>query len=340
MKHTAWMLTVLFVVALPAGPVRGAEEAWRSGIGLSLLEDPKEAGREAAAAAREAFGEGEPKIVIVTAAIGQVTPDLVEGVAEHFPKGIIYGCEVAALIIPATNNPDEEELDILAGVSVLALGGDIDVVTESQNALIIEGDTIHLDNGRNIGAALLPAVEASTRPGRLIVTFGNQPNGPNQDFARGLRESLGETFPIVGGAAGRTGETARAKEIVRGEIVVGYNIAVFIAGRFRLGLAMEAGQHKPATADRTMANALAQGEGAEPMFAFVFNCRRRRAEMINERLLTEEHAVFLRHMSGVPFFGFYGPGEIGAPARGEPSVGAGWTVTTAVLFPLIIDNGQ
>ena len=332
MKH-AWMLAVLFAAA-PVWTALAADEAWRSGIGLSILENPKEAGREAATAARKAFGEGEPKIVIVAAAIGQVVPGLVEGVAEHFPREIIYGSEVAVPLTPETNFPDAEELDILAGVAVLALGGDIEVATAFESTAIEGTDNPYHENGRRLGAALLPAVEASTRPGKLVLTFGNQHTGSNEAVVSGLQEALGGTVPIVGGAAGSSGKSAEAKEIVKGEIVTAYNVAILFAGRFRLGLAMGTGQHKPATADKAMEDALAQGDGAEPMFAFIFDCRRRRQEMMEENALAEEHGMFLKHMGSVPFFGFYGPGEIGTTGVGEPVIGTRFTVTTAVLFPV------
>ena len=331
MKY-AWLLVALFAVAV-AGPARAAE-AWRSGIGLSHLENPKAAGQEAAAEARKAFGDGEAKIVLVMAALGQVTPELVEGVAEHFPKGIVYGSEAASLLVPATNFPDAEELDIPAGVAVLALGGDIDVATDAQSTAIEGVENPYLENGRRLGAALLPAVKASQHPGKLILTFGNQHTDSNKSVAAGIQESLGGPFAIVGASSGTTGKSASAMEIVKGEIVVGYNVAIFIGGRFRLGLAMQSGQHKPDTADKAMADALAQGDGDAPFFAFIFDCRRRRMQMMEEQHLQEEHDVFLKHMAGAPFFGFYGPGEIGSTKLGEASVGTAFSVTTAMLFPL------
>ncbi|MCL2000939.1 MAG: FIST C-terminal domain-containing protein, partial [Planctomycetes bacterium] len=147
-------------------------------------------------------------------------------------------------------------------------------------------------------------------------------------FARGMNEGLGGIYPIVGIAAGNI----TAKVISKGEIVTGANIGILFTGDFRLGQAMNGGTHTPETADKTLADAVSQGGGQEPFFAFVFNCRRRRQGMIERNQLGEELIAIRKNLPGLEFFGSYGPGEIGSEKPGDTAIGVGFTVVTAVLF--------
>lgn len=327
------VFAIFCAVALLAGcAAAGTPRApanWHSGIGASSLADPLQAGDEAAGQAKALLGGEAAKLVVVTAAAPQLTEALVEGVRRHFPADVIYGCQVSSPLTPHGNHPDVETADVPVGVAVWALGGDVEVVT-AHVPTNVDDDDVYYSAGVRLAELLREAVENSERPGRLIITWGDQYNGANKDFAIGLNDGFNEIWPIVGAAAGNV----TAKEIVKGEIVTGVNVGVLVAGEFKLGQALNGGTHTPETADRTMAEAIAQGDGADPFFALVFNCRRRRQGMIESKELGKELEAIKTRLKGADFFGFYGPGEIGAERFGEPSKGVGFTVTTAVLFPL------
>lgn len=358
MRSSSRTVRGLFVVCMATCALRAADNpaGWRIGIGSNIDEpDAAKAGEIAARQARQAYGEGEPKLVLVMAAAPMVTPEMLDGVARHWPRALIYGGQVSATLTPFSNHPDARKIDIDQGVAVLALGGnlDVDAVAEPTpfeldprdaarelNVEYDEEDTVYLPYrlaGRRLGARILPAVNASTRPGKLIWTQGDQFTGSNVPFAAGLVESLapaktadGAPVPIVGGASGNQ----TAKEIVAGQIRTGVNYAVFIGGDFRLGMTRMGGVHAPETADKALATALEQGDGAEPFFAFIYNCRRRRTGMMRDNNLAEEHALMRARLGGAPFFGAYGPGEIGALRVGQASEGTGFSVVSAMLFPL------
>lgn len=329
LRRIAVFAVAALVASVCAGGEAGPPAGWHSGVGFSALAAAGAAGDEAAAEAKAKLNGAEAKIVFVAAAEPQVTPELLAGVAKHFPPGITYGCQVASPLIARTNFPDVPTIDIPAGVAVWALGGDMDIAVVSVDT-DVEDDDSYFSAGKGLGEALRPAVEASGRPGRLIVTFGDQYNGANVDLAEGFNEGLGAVYPVVGAAAGNV----TAKVIVEGAIRTGVNVAFLVAGDFRIGQAMNGGTHTPETAAKTLASAIAEGGGEDPFFALLFNCRRRRQGMIERRQLAEELDVIKRHLPGVDFFGFYGPGEIGAAAGGEPAKGVGFTIVAAVLFPL------
>lgn len=326
----AGILALFFAAgAVPAADAPKTPVNWYSGVGVSAETDPRKAAEEAASKAKERMGDIDAKLVMVTAAEPQVTPELIEGVKKYFPADVIYGCQVTSPLTARNNFPDVDTLDIPAGVAVWAVGGDIEIVvaTVPTNS---DDDDVYYSAGIKLAGLLNEAVENAERPGRLIITWGDQYNGSNVDFADGLNAGFGMTWPIVGAAAGNI----TAKVIVKGKIVTGVNVGVLLAGEFKIGQAMNGGTHTPETADKTLAQAIEQGDGAEPFFALVFNCRRRRQGMMERNQLGEELEVIKKRLPGVDFFGFYGPGEIGASKFGEPAKGAGFTVVTAVLFAL------
>ncbi len=322
-------MTVGYAAMVIAGETKAGPEGWHSGIGTSSLEDAYEAGEEAARKAKSALGGVEAKIVVVAAAINLTRPEVVEGVASQFPKDIIYGCQVASPLTVDGNYPDFQTIDSPLGVAVWALGGDVDV-TPGVQATDPDAEDPYYEAGISLGEYFKPLFEKSTRPGNIMVTFGDQYNGSNKDFAAGLNDGLDATYAIIGAAAGNI----TSKVIVKGEIVTGVNVGLLLSGDFKLGMAMNGGTHTPETADKTLKEALAQGDGEDPFFALIFNCRRRRQGMIEAGQLGDEHQRIKENLKNIEFFGFYGPGEIGTKKTGEASEGVGFTVVTAVFFPV------
>lgn len=323
---------LLFLLALtPLSAAAGAPAGWDSGVGSSALVDPYAAGDEAASRARAKL-KGGAKFVMVVAAEQQITQALVDGVAKHFPREIIHGGQATSPLTREGNFPEFGSLDIPAGVAVWALGGDADIAfahTETKSPVVSTED-VYYEAGTLLAAELRRFIESSRRPGRLVVTWGDQYTGSNTSFVRGLNEGLGAPCPVAGAASGNV----TAKEIIAGEIVTGVNAALAVAGDFRLGQSMGGGAHAPATAGRIVGEAVAAGGGGEPFFALVFNCRRRRRIMIDSGELAEELEAVNARLPGVDYFGYYGPGEVGSAATGEPAQGMGFTVSATAFFPV------
>lgn len=324
-----WLVALcLVVLSLPvmAGEGPRIPPGWSSGVGTSELADAAAAGDEAASRAKAMLNGTPAKVVVVGAAQSQVTPALIEAVARHFPKDMIYGCQITSPLTAVSNFPDSKTIDVDAGVCIWALGGDVDVSIETM-VTDMDDDDSYYNAGLALGEKIRPVIEASKRPGNIILTFGDQYNGSNKDLVTGMNEGLGANYAIIGAAAGNN----EALEIVGGEIVSGTNVAILVSGQFKLGQALNGGTHTPETADKTLIEAIADVGGEEPYFALIFNCRRRRQGMIERNQLAQEHAVIRKNLPGVEFFGFYGPGEVGSKAFGEPAEGVGFTVVTAVF---------
>lgn len=296
------------------------------GTGASTLADAKAAGAEAAKLAKTALGAEAPKLVVVFAARKQLTPELVSGVAESFEKMLIYGCEGYAPLT-AAGNFAEQGHEIKSGVTVLALGGKVDVKLVADIVRKEEGKDGFSACGQRIGGQLKEAATAASGS-KLIFTFGNQHVGSNQPLVEGLLKALGGNVPVVGAAAG--GDSA--KEIVKGEVVTGANVAVLISGNFKLGLGLCGGPGDlVAKAEESLAKAV-RAQPGKPALVLVFDCGGRRGELFKQKKLADEFARMQVIAAEVPLFGFYGGGEIGTATLTEPAKGVGFSVASAALF--------
>ena len=312
---------LLFVVSVAC-----AADKLAVGVGSSENESAKIAGEEAAKKAREALGSKHVRIVIVFSARRQLSQELVEGVAAVFDKKSIYGCE-AYSPVTLDGNFASQGHDIKSGVAVMVIGGDIEVTAASE--VVIKSDDRKkgfLECGKRIGEQLKAAVDVKVS-GKIIVTFGNQHAGDNGPFVEGLTGILGNGIPIVGAAAGGDG----AKEIVKGEIVVGANVAVVVTGDFKVGVGLAGGGGDlVAKAEESMSAALKEA-GGQPLIGMVFDCGGRRGELVKQLKLVQEYEMIRKLAGKTQIFGFYGGGEIGTPVVGAIPKGVGFSVATAIL---------
>jgi len=320
MMAGAWAGLLLIV------SVACAAEKIAVGVGSSANEEAKVAGEEAAHMARDLLGGKDAKIVIVFSARRQLCPELVGGIALVFDKNIIYGCEGYSPLTLAGNFADQGH-DIKNGVAVMALGGDVRVTAVSDR--VIKSDDRRKsfsECGKRIGEQLKAAVDVDAH-GRIIVTFGNQHAGDNAPFVEGLTGVAGNGVPVVGAAAGGDG----AKEIVKGEIVTGVNVAVVLTGAFNVGVGLAGGGGDLVKKTEESMSAALKAAGGTPVIGMVFDCGGRRGELVKQQKIAEEYEVMQRLAGVTPIFGFYGGGEIGTASCGTAAKGVGFSVATAVL---------
>jgi len=247
---------------------------------------------------------------------------MLDSVATVFEKKMLFGCEGYS---PLTNETNFHDQNVQAnGVAVLAIGGAININIASAHTVKDGG---YEKAGIKIGSAL-KAVLNSDDSGKFLVTFGDQHvGGPSAELVNGLRQELGKNFPIVGAAAGQS----NAKEIVAGEICEATNVGVLISGGFTLGVATSSyTEDLPTTTTYAISSAMSQSKG-KPVMAFLFDCGGRRGKMVGQKQLKAEFDNMKNGLGDIPFFGFYGGGEIGPVDRNSPSKGVGFSVATAVI---------
>lgn len=296
------------------------------GVGSSANESPKLAGEEAAKKAKDGFGGKDAGIVVVFSARRQLCQELVDGVASVFDKKLVYGCEGYSPV-SLDGNFAEQGHDIRKGVAVMAIGGNVKITSAS--ARIEKSEDRKKDfeaGGKRIGEQLKSAVDMDAK-GKVMVTFGNQHAGDNERFVAGLTGVIGHGVPVVGAAAGGDG----AKEIVKGEIVSGVNIAVVLAGDFNVGVGLAGGGGDLVAKTEESMTAALKAAGGRPVIGMVFDCGGRRGELVKQQKIAAEYEVMKKLAGTTAIIGFYGGGEIGTPAVGSEPKGVGFSVATAVL---------
>jgi hypothetical protein len=294
------------------------------GIGQSAATSAAQAGAEAASAALAALGATPPRIVVVFAARKFLVPELIAGVAGSCDRSIIYGCEGYSPITRAGNFADQGHA-IDHGVAVMALGGSATVTAVSEPVAPGKDKGRFAASGTRLGARL---VRDPAAKGAVILTFGNQHVGDNQLLVDGLWPALAAPVPVIGVAAG--GDSA--KEIVRGEIVAGVNIALLIQGDFLVGTGLAGGsaEQTVAKAEEAVRVALTAHAGRSADLTLIFDCGGRRGTLVKNRQIEAEFAAIAAATGSAPLFGFYGGGEIGMTG-GKP-VGVGHHVAVAALW--------
>jgi hypothetical protein len=154
------------------------------GVGRSNADDPRIAGRDAAAAA---LAEDEPKLVVVFCSDRYELRELLAGVAESSGGIPVIGCTTAGEIT-AAGAADR-------GVVVTALGG--------PGFSVATGHGTAADGPRAAGAeAAACAAELEPRDHEILMLLTDGVAGEKQEFVRGVNEVVGAGMPLVGGCAG------------------------------------------------------------------------------------------------------------------------------------------
>jgi hypothetical protein len=290
-----------------------------AGTGYSTLTDATKAGVEAAKAAKKAIGKCTPKLVLVFGMAGNFDQaKALAGVVSIFDPEIVHGCAGYNTITQEGN----------AGtVSVLALGGEIGVTP-------VIADVVGKDYqacGKKIGQALKKPLEVN-HSGKLIVLIGDCHVSSNDKVVKGIAGVVGQKIPIVGGAA--MGGTTYFKGKVAGKAK---NIGILITGNFRIGCSTlnegPADVHSNkvvAAAGQAFKNAVGKNLDHTAL-VFAFDCGGRRGKMGSDR---PEELKVMQAVVGrkTPIIGFYGSGEMGPKAYGQPSAGVGYHISACALI--------
>ncbi len=313
------LLTITFLLLVISSIAK--KEQLITSIGISEKLDAKAAGTEAALMAKKDLNT-KAKAVIVFASRSQVNNELIEGIATVFPEKIIYGCEGYS---PITNfgNFHNQGHTIKSGVTILAIGGKADLT-------IVHAKTDN--NWEACGKQLAMQLEKKLKnddQGKLLICFGDQHVGePNTALVNGLYSILPKSLPIVGAAAGNS----EAKEIVAGKITNATNIAILLSGDFEVNVGCNGGgDDLLEKADKSFRQSFTNNE-KDPIITFVFDCGGRRNDMHNQKILGAEYQLMKEIAGSIPFFGFYGGGEIGTDSKGSASEGVGYSIATATIF--------
>ena len=212
-------------------PRNPAANRWLA-VGQSALDDPRRAGREAAA---HALAGDDPKLLVVFCTESYDLAELLAGTRELAGAVPMVGCSTAGEISAA--GPGD------AGVVVTALGGPgFAVATAAADA----GGGRLREAGAEVAAALdavdtHDAADRPDRPHRVLLLLTDGLAGDQAEIVRGAYRVVGAEVPLVGGCAGDDLRMAATAQFHDGRVLRRSVVAAAIASDAPLGIGVRHG---------------------------------------------------------------------------------------------------
>ena len=198
-------------------------------VGLSEGEDAYAVGANAAQDAIDRLGATDPNAVIVFSSVAYDQQKMLDGVRSVTKKATLVGCSTAGEI--TTDGPAKRH-----SVAVMALK--------------TEGISFYAGVGENIAASARAAGRKAAdavkkqAPGEKLDAFIMLPDvlvGNGADIVRGVLDSLGPHFPLVGGAAGDDFEFKKTFQYLNDKVYSGAVIGFGLQGTFKMGIGVKHG---------------------------------------------------------------------------------------------------
>ena len=196
--------------------------ATRVGVGLSDRENSFAAGKEATLFARSQTRQAEPDLVIVFASANFEQKDLLEGVVSVTGITPLVGCTGAGEI---TVRGVEER-----AVAVMVVSSD---KIEFATGL---GERINTDARAAGHHAAREAVKARIKNRSVFMMLPDGLTGNGADVIRGIQETLGTSFPIVGGSAADEFLFKKTFQYSKGKVLSDSVCGVLFGGNIAFGV--------------------------------------------------------------------------------------------------------
>ncbi|MDP3661651.1 MAG: FIST N-terminal domain-containing protein [bacterium] len=201
----------------------------KAGVGLAEGDDSYAIGANAAQDAVDNLGDSDPNAVIVFASVRYDQAKMLAGVRSVSKNALLVGCSTAGEI--TTDGPAKRH-----SVAVMALK------TDGINWYAGVGENI-AEGARVAGARAAEAV-ATQAPGKKLDAFIMLPDvlvGNGADIVRGVLDTLGPHFPVVGGAAGDDFEFKKTFQYLNDIVYSGAVIGLGLQGSFKMGIGVKHG---------------------------------------------------------------------------------------------------
>lgn len=200
----------------------------QASVGISEGGDAYAVGANAAQDALDRLG-GVPNAVIVFSSVQYDQEKMIAGVRSVSKQAVLVGCSTAGEI--TQNGPAKRH-----SVAVMAFR------TEGISFFAGVGENIAA-GARAAGARAADAVKQQAPDGILnaFMMFPDVLVGNGADIVRGVLDSLGQHFPVVGGAAGDDFEFKKTYQYAGEKVYSGGVVGLGLSGSFRLGIGVKHG---------------------------------------------------------------------------------------------------
>lgn len=221
-----------------------------AGVGVEVGND---AYLVAANACKEAIDalKKTPHLCIVFASVVYDQEKMLAGIRSISGSALIVGCSTAGEI--TTSGPIKEH-----SVVVMAIH------SETIQFCAAVGENIK-DNPAKAGEKVAQAVRAcAATPLKSFVMFPDVLAGNGADVVRGVLRSLGQYFPVVGGAAGDDFAFRQTYQYLNDKVYTGAVVGLGLSGDFKIGIGVKHGWMpigKPRIATKSFGSVLYELDG-------------------------------------------------------------------------------
>ena len=200
-----------------------------AGVGISQGVDAYTVGANACQDALDHLGNKEPSALIVFSSSEYDQKKMLQGVRSVSPMGTLVGCSTAGEI--TGEGPAKRH-----SVVVMAL--------KSDDVSFFAGVGEHIADGPRVAGKVAADAVKKQAPNGKLDAFFMLPDvlvGNGAEIVRGVLESLGDHFPVVGGAAGDDFEFKKTFQYLDKEVYSGSVIGFGLSGNFKLGIGVKHG---------------------------------------------------------------------------------------------------
>jgi len=200
----------------------------KAGVGMSYGEDAYAVGVNACQDAIEQLGDKNPDLLILFSSVKYDQEKMLSGVRSVAPNALLIGSSTSGEII--TSGPVKER-----SISIMAI--------KSPEVKYFTGVGENISAGaREAGKVAADKVKAQA--GSDLKAFVMIPDvlvGNGADIVRGVLDSLGAHFPVVGGASGDDFAFKKTFQYVNDNIYSGSVVGLGLTGNFKMGIGVKHG---------------------------------------------------------------------------------------------------
>src|SRR3989344_1989765 len=200
----------------------------KASVGVGQGEDSYAVGVNACQDAIDQLGEKEPDLLIVFSSVKYDQEKMLEGVRSVAPKALLVGSSTSGEI--TTQGPLKE-----SSVAVMAI--------KSPEMKYFTGVGENISANPRL-AGKMAADKVKEQAGDALKAFLMIPDvlvGNGADIVRGVLDSLGAHFPVIGGASGDDFAFKKTYQYVNGKIYSGAVVGLGITGNFKIDIGVKHG---------------------------------------------------------------------------------------------------
>ena len=200
----------------------------KAGVGMSYGDDAYAVGVNACQDAIEQLGDKNPDLLILFGSVKYDQEKMLSGVRSVVPMALLVGSSTSGEII--TSGPVKER-----SISVMAIkspeikyfvGVGENIAAGPREAGKVAADKVKAQAGSDLKAFMMI-------PDVLV--------GNGADIVRGVLDSLGAHFPVVGGASGDDFAFKKTYQYVNDKVYSGSVVGLGLTGNFKMGIGVKHG---------------------------------------------------------------------------------------------------